>query len=293
MKRTLLLALAVLMTFSLAAAQTTKIVIGPLEGDGAGIIDAEPNEAINVDVWIRTAPGVKIVGMHLPLATRDECIQPASRDDGDVFFPIPLWDASSFLDPGPDAENAGYTNQSYLAVKDFNPSEDPDTVNAIMTNGAFIRILSIPMTTVDSYLGLPVEDAFIMGRQQDNGYIVLVNFPTEEMDPSEYEIESATFDMTTGIEDEIDIPTSYSLAQNYPNPFNASTTINYSIPNQGYVTIDIYDIMGRKIESLVSSDQNAGNHSVVWNAGNVASGVYLYRINAGNYSETRRCNLIK
>jgi hypothetical protein len=59
------------------------------------------------------------------------------------------------------------------------------------------------------------------------------------------------------------------------------------------VTIDVYDIMGRKIETLVSSHQSAGSHSVTWNADDVSSGIYLYRIQAGDYSESRRCNLLK
>ncbi len=295
MKTTLLLALAVILTFSLATAQTTKIVVGPLDGDNAGPIMADTNETIDVDIWIRTAPGVKVVGMHIPVATKDEYIQADSRNGGDFFFPIPLWDAAYFLTPAPDFETAGYTNQSFLAIKDFDPGEEPDPLRAISTNGNWIRILTYEMTTADSGYGLPMSDAFLMGRHRDNGYAVLVDFPTREMAPSEYEFDLATLEitMTTGVEDEIVTPNSYALAQNYPNPFNASTTINYSLPQEGNVTIDIFDIMGRKIETLVSGRQPAGEHSVVWNADYVSSGVYLYRINAGSYSETRRCNLIK
>ena len=293
MKRTLLLALAVLMTFSLATAQTTKIVVGPLEGDDAGIIMGEPSETIDVQIWIRTAPGIRIVGIHLPLATKDDYFQASSRNGGDFFFPIPLWDAKFFLDAAPDDETAGYTNQSFLAIKDFVVGEDPDTINAINTDGEWMRILQFEMTTVDEYLGLPVDDAFLMGSHEDNGSMVWVDFEDGELENTDIEVDLATFDMTTGVDDDIEIPNSYSLHQNYPNPFNASTTINYSLSEENFVTIDVFDIMGRKIETLVSSKQNAGEHSVVWNANNVASGVYLYKINAGDFSETKRCNLLK
>ncbi len=295
MKRMLLLGLAVVMTFSLATAQTTKIVIGPLDGEDAGAIVADTNETIDIDIWVRTAPGINIVGFHLPLASKNQYVQSASRDTGAVYYPIPLWDDASFLDPGEDAENEGYTNHSYLAIKDFG-AEDPDSINAIKSPNGFMRIMFFTMTTGGEGDGLPHDDVFILGVQEDNGGVVWVDFLTGEMDNDDIEVSAATLELPdtyVGIDDEIEIPQSYSMAQNYPNPFNASTTISYRLPEGSYVSIDVYDIIGRKIETLVSGHQNAGEHSVVWNANNVSSGVYFYRISAGNYSETRRCNLLK
>ncbi|MCP4584100.1 MAG: T9SS type A sorting domain-containing protein [candidate division Zixibacteria bacterium] len=89
------------------------------------------------------------------------------------------------------------------------------------------------------------------------------------------------------------IPRNYSLAQNYPNPFNASTTIKYDLPKRSNVTIDVFDILGRKVETFNSSVQTPGSHSVVWNALGLGSGIYFYKIQAGNYVQTRRCMLIK
>ncbi len=294
MKRMLLLGLAVVMTFSLATAQTTKIVIGPLDGEDAGAIVADTNETIDVDIWIRTAPGINIVGLHLPMASKDEYIQGDSREQGEAYYPLPVWDDASFLAPGEDAQNEGYTNHSYLGIKDL--IGDPDSISAINTNGEFSPIMYFTMTTAGEGDGIPHNDAFIMGAQLDNGGMVWVDFVTGEMDNGDIEVSIATLELPdtyVGIDDEIDIPLAYSLSQNYPNPFNASTTINYSILNDGFVTVDVYDIIGRKIETLVSGHQNAGQHSVVWNANNVSSGVYFYRITSDNYSETRRCNLLK
>lgn len=294
MKRMLLLGLAVVMTFSMATAQTTRIVIGPLEGEDAGAIVADTNQTIDLEIWIRTAPGINIVGFHLPMASKNEYTQGDSREEGSVFYPIPLWDDASFLDADVDYENEGYTNHSYLAIKDFG-AEDPDTINAIKSPDGFIQIMSFGMTTADSGYGFPHNDAFIIGVQEDNGGMVWVDFLTGEMSNDNIEVSIATLELpaTTGIDDDIRIPHSYSMAQNYPNPFNATTTIAYNLPEGSYVSIDVYDIIGRKIETLVSGHQNAGEHSVVWNANNVSSGVYFYRINANNFSETRRCNLLK
>ncbi|MEE9552993.1 MAG: T9SS type A sorting domain-containing protein [candidate division Zixibacteria bacterium] len=294
MKKMLLLALAVLLTFGLATAQTTKIVIGPLDGEDAGAIVADTNEVIEIQIWVRTAPGINIVGLHLPLASKNEYIQGDSRVEGEVFYPLPLWDDQSFLDPNEDSQNDGYSNHSYLAIKDFG-AEDPDSINAIKSDGYFSQIMFYTMTTADSGYGFPHDDAFMIGTQDDNGGMVWVDFLTGEMDNDDIEVSIATLELpaTTDIDDEIEIPNSFSMSQNYPNPFNASTTINYSLPEGSYVTIDVYDIIGRKIKTLVSGHQNAGEHSVVWNADNVSSGVYFYRISSDDYSQTRRCNLLK
>ncbi len=89
------------------------------------------------------------------------------------------------------------------------------------------------------------------------------------------------------------IPTAFKLEQNYPNPFNPTTIIEYSLPVESKVKLEIYDILGRKILVLVNKDQKAGKHSTIFNGGNLASGVYLYRIKAGNFTDTKKLMLIK
>jgi len=89
------------------------------------------------------------------------------------------------------------------------------------------------------------------------------------------------------------IPKSINLSQNYPNPFNASTTISYTLPCQSDVTIDIYDILGRKVQTLVSTNQPAGYHRVIWQADEFTSGVYFYKLKTGDYIETKKMMLLK
>jgi hypothetical protein len=88
-------------------------------------------------------------------------------------------------------------------------------------------------------------------------------------------------------------PTSYSLAQNFPNPFNPSTTIKYSVPNDGLVQIKIYDISGKEVMNLVNENKVAGNYEVKFNGANLSSGIYFYRINAGEFVQTKRMVLVK
>jgi hypothetical protein len=95
------------------------------------------------------------------------------------------------------------------------------------------------------------------------------------------------------IGEELQIPIEFSLAQNYPNPFNASTIIKYALPHATHVTIEIYDIMGRKVETLLEGLQPAGYHSIVWNSGDNSSGVYFYWIQTEKFIETKKMLLIK
>jgi hypothetical protein len=96
----------------------------------------------------------------------------------------------------------------------------------------------------------------------------------------------------TGIS-KTDLPVKFSLKQNYPNPFNPVTTIGYQIPKQSYVTLKVFDLLGREVATLVNSVEQAGNKSVNFIAGNLESGVYYYRLQAGNYTETRKLVLLK
>lgn len=94
------------------------------------------------------------------------------------------------------------------------------------------------------------------------------------------------------------LPEQFSLEQNYPNPFNPTTTISYSLPQNSFVTLKIYDMLGREVKTLVNQNVNAGNIRVDWNGddnyGNkVASGAYVYRITAGNFVSTKKMLLLK
>lgn len=97
----------------------------------------------------------------------------------------------------------------------------------------------------------------------------------------------------TGIEEEKSLPDQFSLQQNYPNPFNASTIIEYDLPLASEVIVEIYDLLGRRIETLIQAEQPAGYHQVVWDAGDHSSGLYFYKIQAGDYVEARKMVLVK
>lgn len=85
----------------------------------------------------------------------------------------------------------------------------------------------------------------------------------------------------------------YHLSQNYPNPFNPSTSIEFRIPSSQFVTLKIYNLLGQEVTTLVSEKLKAGKHQYIWNAGSLASGIYLYRLQAGVYVETKKMILIR
>ncbi len=89
------------------------------------------------------------------------------------------------------------------------------------------------------------------------------------------------------------IADNYKLSQNYPNPFNPSTKIDYSIPKSGLVSIKVYDVLGKEVYTLVNEIKNAGSYEAVFNGANFSSGVYFYRIQAGNFVETKKMYLLK
>jgi hypothetical protein len=92
---------------------------------------------------------------------------------------------------------------------------------------------------------------------------------------------------------EVALPTVTELYQNYPNPFNASTTIDYQLPAISHVKLDIYNLLGQKLVTLVDERQEAGSKSVIWDASEVSSGLYFYKLTAGDFTETRRMMLVK
>lgn len=99
--------------------------------------------------------------------------------------------------------------------------------------------------------------------------------------------------LTTVEKKDAEIPFDFHLEQNYPNPFNPSTIIGYQVPIAGLVTIKVYDVLGNEIAILVDDEKPAGNFKIEFNGSNLSSGVYFYRIQAGNYTQTKKFILMK
>ena len=105
--------------------------------------------------------------------------------------------------------------------------------------------------------------------------------------------DSYTYIPVTAVNDDLSFVGIYSLSNNYPNPFNPSTKLSYSIIQAGLVILNIYDVLGNEIETLVNEERPAGTYEINWNAANVPSGVYFYQLKAGDYLNTKKMILLK
>jgi hypothetical protein len=89
------------------------------------------------------------------------------------------------------------------------------------------------------------------------------------------------------------VPMSMALFNNYPNPFNPATTITYAVPSDRSVSLVVYDMLGRQVRTLVNEKQSAGTHSIAFDASNLSSGIYLYTLRSGNFSQTKKMMVLK
>ncbi|MGE5806597.1 MAG: T9SS type A sorting domain-containing protein, partial [Ignavibacteria bacterium] len=89
------------------------------------------------------------------------------------------------------------------------------------------------------------------------------------------------------------VPNKYVLSQNYPNPFNPSTTIHFGLPEAGHVKLIVYNILGQAVTTLINGFRNSGTYNVTWNASNLTSGIYFYRIESGNFVSVKKMTLLK
>jgi hypothetical protein len=107
-------------------------------------------------------------------------------------------------------------------------------------------------------------------------------------------INGTKYGTMTRVEDQSQIvPSSHELLQNYPNPFNSSTTIDFTIPKNEYISLTIYNMLGQEIATIAKGNYSSGKHQLHWDAGNLSSGIYFYRLQITNYSEIKKLVLIK
>jgi hypothetical protein len=101
-----------------------------------------------------------------------------------------------------------------------------------------------------------------------------------------------SMDIVSDVEDQYQ-PLTFKLEQNYPNPFNPSTIISYQLPISGQVTLNVYDLLGKEVATLVNEEKAAGIYEVDFNASQLSSGIYFYKLQAGAFSETKKMTLLR
>ncbi len=148
-----------------------------------------------------------------------------------------------------------------------------------------IKISTTPFTPVTGFFG---DYTNIVAQ---NGIVRPI---WTRLDGANLSIWTALIDMSTSVQlTGSEVPADYSLGQNFPNPFNPMTSIRFDIPSQDFVRLKVYDLTGREVASLVNEQLNAGQYSVNFNGSGIASGTYIYRLQAGNVTLTKKMVLVK
>ena len=144
-----------------------------------------------------------------------------------------------------------------------------------------------------TYGGAKDDEGYSIIQTDDGDYLIAGN--TKSYGEGSYDIWLLMLSENpiTVIENSINLPDRFQLEQNHPNPFNPSTTIEYSLPKSGDVSLNVYNIIGQEVIRLVNENQQVGNHHIKWDASNVASGVYIYRLQAGEFVQTKKMVLLK
>ncbi len=151
-----------------------------------------------------------------------------------------------------------------------------------------------------SYSEFVLNTFWVTGDVPDTAYIVFQITNTTSGFPhagSSFIIDDLSWGTATDVSDEKQTPTEFSLAQNYPNPFNPSTKIRYSIPNVGsglaQTVLKVYDILGNEVATIVNEEKPAGVYEVEFDASQLSSGIYFYRLTSGSFVETKKMTVLK
>ena len=143
---------------------------------------------------------------------------------------------------------------------------------------------------LNTTLGDTIVTLFNDAQTQNFQFQVVGNPQSIVFDPNNWILKNNT--VITELND-MNVPLEYSLEQNYPNPFNPITTIEYSIPQNSYVTLKVFNVLGKEVATLVNGQNEAGKHTINFDASALNSGVYFYRIDAGNFVETKKMILLQ
>ena len=171
-----------------------------------------------------------------------------------------------------------------------------DIWNIVADNETADSLLTYTFTTSnDSVIADYDTSGGILTLSSSNSYTGTSQLTIEVNDGYEIVKDSLiveVFDIPTGVTDN-QIPMEFALRQNYPNPFNPVTTIEYTIPQNKFVSLQIYNIKGQLVKTLVSQKQEIGKHSIQFDGNNFASGIYIYKLQAGNFVDVKKLVLMK
>jgi len=206
-----------------------------------------------------------------------------------------FWDKVEYTSHFEDFTIQSYQDKNVweFALKVYDDSYDPDNPEGSLVTLSNNKIMGLSLAYCDN------DDPDEEPKTRDNffGSVAVAHEDSNShwKNADDYGVVKLYDPNATGIiaDNSNQIPGEYRLSQNYPNPFNPVTRIEYNLPIDSKVELTVYDLAGRKVKTLVNKQQLAGQHSVNWNASGFASGVYFYRIRTDNFSDMKKCVLVK
>jgi hypothetical protein len=208
---------------------------------------------------------------------------------------IPPYLSSSYF---PITQNYGSLN-GYYKFAPVDGNEELSIVVVIYGGGTYIGGGAVNIhDAVSSYTQFVVPIYYVPGTTADSAAITFAVADTSENDAgigSYALIDDIGFGGAVGVEDRNNSTAlnKFELEQNYPNPFNPSTNISYRINKAGNVSLKVYNVLGNEVATLVDEYKPAGSYTIKFNASNISSGIYFYKLTAGNYSEIKKMTLLK
>lgn len=290
---------------------------------GISMITSEENEIYYNDLISNSGYGISLSmcmcgGMYNKLhhnnflSNNEDSVQASDYGSGiDYWYSLTAEEGNYWSDyTGPDNNGDGIGDVPYDIdgdeSQDLYPLMEPlyAVIEGVVTNemsepieGAYVLAVGTPVddsTNSNGGYGLDTlgagmwdilflhpsyRDTIVSGLATTPGHTTMLN---------------VIMSISTDIEERIvPVPSNFTLFQNYPNPFNAMTVIRYSLPEPSYITIETFDILGRRVETLVQGEQPAGYHQAVWDTGDRSSGIYFCRIKVGDHIQSRKMVLIK
>jgi photosystem II stability/assembly factor-like uncharacterized protein len=249
-----------------------------------------------VDANIGTAVGQDGTIIHTTDGGTNWAAQTSGAIDGTLF-------SVSFLDLN-NGIAVGYENTGILIVRTTNGGQEWTKIsNSIVEDLYSVQYINSQVATAAGNIGIIYRstDSGLSWARQDSGRsygLHSVSFTNENIGTAVGE-NGTIFRTTNGgvtfINDQnnYSVPKDFALYQNYPNPFNPNTTISYSINSKQFVKLKLFDMLGNEIATLVNQEKPAGTYKLTWNASNLPSGVYFYRIQAGSFVETKKMIFLK
>jgi len=239
----------------------------------------------NVHVWFVTDDSV--MNVNFPLTWTSE--------DGQIYPGHTVWRAA--FDDWSDTYDTLLIAERLLRQLAFAESGTQDTATPLMTN--HVRVWAMDLRFVATPTAVP-QFVWIDTIYDPRNMGITFGGPRGDWDLTPAVRRGFFRYGTTGIGDgsTASLPTEFGLKQNYPNPFNPQTNIDFMVPQTSNVTIEIFNILGQKVRSLLSEEKAAGTYSVRWdganeNGQNVPSGVYFYRMVAGDFAQTNKMIMLR